>query len=61
MKIGARELREERRKQIANKRTQGYDNLFTGVRFYNKTYVFIEEFHRTGLFQPFLTQIITRI
>jgi hypothetical protein len=30
-KVDTRELREERRKQIANKRTQGHDNLFTGV------------------------------
>jgi hypothetical protein len=43
MKINARELREERRKQIAYKQTQEHVNLFTRVRFPNETYVSVEE------------------
>jgi hypothetical protein len=47
MKIGASELREEWRKQIANQRTQEHNNLFTRVWFHNETYVFVEEYQGT--------------
>jgi hypothetical protein len=42
MEINTRELREEVGKQIVNKQTQRHVNLFTGVRFLNKTYISVE-------------------
>jgi hypothetical protein len=46
--INTRELREEMSKKFANNLAQEHDNLFTGVRFPNETYVSVEKSRKTN-------------